>query len=41
VPGAQRLEFCHTERHVVVRRGWTPLAEGCVPEDGDTVVPLT
>jgi hypothetical protein len=41
VPGAQRLEFCHTDRHVVVRRGWTPLAEGCVPEEGDTVVPLT
>ncbi|RVU47790.1 DUF2145 domain-containing protein [Rubrivivax rivuli] len=40
VPGAQRLEFCHTERHVVVRRGWTPIAEGCVPEEGDTVVPL-
>ena len=38
VPGAQRLEFCHTERHVVVRRGWAPIAEGCVPEADDTVI---
>lgn len=40
VPGAQRLEFCHTERHVVVRRGWAPIAEGCVPEADDTVIAL-
>ena len=40
VPGAQRLEFCHTERHVVVRRGWTPIAEGCVPEADDTVIAI-
>ena len=40
MPQAQRLEFCHTERHVVVHRGWTPIAEGCVPGEGDTVVGL-
>ena len=40
VPGAQRLEFCHTERHVVVRRGWAPIAEGCIPEADDTVIAL-
>jgi hypothetical protein len=40
VPGAQRLEFCHTGRRVVVRRGWEPIAEGCVPADGDTVISL-
>ena len=40
VPGAQRLEFCHTERHVVVRRGWTPIAEGCMPEADDTVIAI-
>jgi hypothetical protein len=40
VPGAQRLEFCHTGRRVVVRRGWEPIAEGCVPAEGDTVIAL-
>lgn len=40
VPGAQRLEFCHTTRHVVVRRGWEPIAEGCVPAADDTVIAL-
>jgi len=40
VPGATRVEFCRTERAVVVRQGWTPLPPGCRPEAGDTVVPL-
>jgi hypothetical protein len=40
VPGATRLEFCHDGRQVVVRRGWTPIAEGCRPADGDAVVSL-
>ena len=40
VPGAERLEFCHTEQHVLVRRGWAPIAEGCVPAEGDRVVLL-
>jgi hypothetical protein len=40
VPGAQRLEFCHSERQVVVRHGWTPIAPGCRPEAGDTVLVL-
>jgi hypothetical protein len=40
VPGAHRIELCHTERAVVIRRGWTPLPEGCRAEDGDTVIPL-
>lgn len=39
-PGAQRLEFCHKGRQVVVRRGWTPIAEGCQPGEGDTVLTL-
>ena len=37
VPGATRVEFCHTEHHVVVRRGWTSIPEGCRPEAGDEV----
>jgi hypothetical protein len=40
VPGATRIEFCHTTRHVVVHRGWEPIAEGCEPGDADTVIPL-
>ncbi|MDP2004446.1 MAG: DUF2145 domain-containing protein [Rubrivivax sp.] len=40
VPGATRLEFCHNTRHVVVRRGGAPIAEGCVPGEADTVIPL-
>jgi hypothetical protein len=40
LPGAERLEFCHNQRHVVVRRGWQPIADGCVAEPRDTVIPL-
>ncbi len=40
VPGATRLEFCHNERHVVVRRGGAPIADGCVPDAQDTVISL-
>jgi hypothetical protein len=38
-PGTTRLEICHNERHVVVRRGWVPVAEGCEPGPEDTVIP--
>jgi hypothetical protein len=40
VPGTERLEFCHTPQHVVVHRGWLPIADGCQPGPGDTVVKL-
>jgi hypothetical protein len=41
VPGAQRFELCHTERHVVVRHGWQAvLAADCTPGEGDEVVAL-
>ena len=40
VPGATRLELCHTERQVVIRRGWEPIAEGCVGGAQDTVITL-
>jgi hypothetical protein len=40
VPGAQRVELCHGERHVVIHRGWEPLADDCRPADGDRVVTL-
>jgi hypothetical protein len=37
-PGAERVEMCHSQRRIVVRRGWKPLAEGCRPEAGDEVI---
>ncbi len=40
VPGAERMEFCHSNRRVVIRRGWEPIAEGCQPGDRDTVIAL-
>ena len=40
LPDAQRIEFCHNEQHIVVHRGWTPVAEGCVPSLEDRVIAL-
>lgn len=40
LPSAERVEFCHTEAHVVIRRGWEALAPGCVPGVGDQVIAL-
>jgi hypothetical protein len=40
VPGATRIEFCHTGRQVVIRRGWEMIAEGCQADEDDTVVTL-
>jgi hypothetical protein len=40
MPGATRVEICHTDKHVVVRHGWVPIADGCVPELGDSVTAL-
>ena len=40
VPGTVRMEFCHDEHRVVIRHGWTPIAEGCVPDEHDRVVLL-
>lgn len=39
-PAATRVELCHDERRVVLRRGWTPIGDGCRPEPGDAVVAL-
>ncbi len=38
--GAERIELCHDSQRVVIRRGWTPIADGCVPAEGDRVVAL-
>ena len=37
-PQAQHLEFCHTDHHAVVRRGWAPLSADCQPGPGDEVL---
>lgn len=39
-PAARRLEFCHTDRHIVVRRGWQPLDDACQGGPQDTVIAL-
>ncbi len=40
VPRAQRIELCHTRKHVVIRRGWQAIGQGCQPGLGDSVVSL-
>ena len=40
VPGATRIEFCHTDRYVVIHRGWDAIADGCKPGEQDTVIAL-
>lgn len=40
VPQAERVELCHDEHRIVVRRGWQPLGPGCQPAEGDEVIPL-
>jgi hypothetical protein len=36
-PEARRIELCHDGQHIVLRRGWTPLAAGCVAGPDDEV----
>jgi len=39
-PGATRTELCHDGEKIVVRRGWTPLGDGCEAGPGDEVIVL-
>ncbi|MFG6430118.1 DUF2145 domain-containing protein [Roseateles sp. LYH14W] len=39
-PAARRIEFCHGPQGVVMREDGQPLAQGCVPQTGDRVLPL-
>ena len=39
-PQARRVELCHDEGRVVVRRGWEPLGAACEPGEGDEVIAL-
>jgi hypothetical protein len=40
VPKAQRIEFCHIDKHVVIHRGWSMMADGCQAGEGDSVIEL-
>jgi hypothetical protein len=40
VPGTQRVEFCHHGAQMVVHRGWSPVADGCVAGPGDELLAL-
>ncbi|MEX5746786.1 DUF2145 domain-containing protein [Massilia sp. X63] len=39
-PQAHRVELCHTQERIVVRRGWEPLGAACEPGPGDEVTTL-
>jgi hypothetical protein len=39
-PQAQRIEFCQTQNHVLMRRGFVPLPDDCQAAEGDTVISL-
>ncbi|TFW21695.1 DUF2145 domain-containing protein [Duganella callida] len=39
-PASERVELCHDDKRVVIHRGWTPIAEGCTPGEGDRVLAL-
>ena len=40
-PETQRVEICHDENRIVVRRGWEPLGATCEPGPGDEVIALS
>ena len=40
LPQATRVELCHKGRHIVIRRGWDQIAEGCIAGPQDTVLQL-
>jgi hypothetical protein len=39
-PEAIRIEVCHDRHQAVLRRGWTPIGDGCRAAPGDRVVAL-
>lgn len=39
-PQAQRIEFCHIGKRVVIHRGWSPILDECQAGEGDTVIEL-
>ncbi|WP_343732726.1 DUF2145 domain-containing protein [Duganella sp.] len=39
-PHSERVELCHDDQQIVIHRGWTPIADGCKPAEGDRVISL-
>lgn len=39
-PRTRRVELCHANGRIVVRRGWEPLGAACEPGPGDEVIPM-
>jgi len=39
-PQTRRVELCHANGRIVVRRGWEPLDASCEPGPGDEVIPM-
>ena len=39
-PASERVELCHDDLQIVIHRGWSPVAAGCKPAEGDRVVSL-
>ena len=39
-PAATRIELCHTDTRIVLRRGWAPLPDDCVAGPGDEELAL-
>jgi len=37
-PASRRVELCHDTQRIVVHRGWSSLADGCVPGPDDRVI---
>ena len=40
LPDSERIELCHADGRIVVRRGWTALPDGCRPAAGDELIEL-
>jgi hypothetical protein len=39
-PQTRRVQLCHDDARIVVRRGWEPLGAACEPAPGDEVISL-
>jgi len=39
-PQTRRVELCHADGRIVVRRGWEPLGASCEPGPDDEVIPM-
>jgi len=38
LPDSRHIELCHNGQQIVVHHGWTPIADGCIPGEGDRVL---